>query len=257
MTGPVIELQSVEKRYGGVVALAGVDLGISAGEFTALVGASGSGKTTLLKTINRLVAPDAGAVRVAGEDALATEPHVLRRKIGYIFQEIGLFPHMTVAENIGVTPRLLGWDRERIARRVDALLDLVALPRDVANRAAGALSGGQRQRVGVARALAAEPAIMLMDEPFGALDPLTRDALGADYRALHERLGLTTVMVTHDMAEAVLLADRIVVMRAGAIVADGRPAELLARTADPDVRALLEAPKRQAERLRAKLAGGA
>jgi osmoprotectant transport system ATP-binding protein len=257
MTGPVIELQSVEKRYGGVVALAGVDLGISAGEFTALVGASGSGKTTLLKTINRLVAPDAGVVRVAGEDALAIEPHVLRRKIGYIFQEIGLFPHMTVAENIGVTPRLLGWDRERIARRVDALLDLVALPRDATNRAAAALSGGQRQRVGVARALAAEPAIMLMDEPFGALDPLTRDALGADYRALHERLGLTTVMVTHDMAEAVLLADRIVVMRAGAIVADGRPAELLARTADPDVRALLEAPKRQAERLRAKLAGQA
>jgi osmoprotectant transport system ATP-binding protein len=140
---------------------------------------------------------------------------------------------------------------------VDELLDLVALPREVAGRAPAALSGGQRQRVGVARALAAAPAIMLMDEPFGALDPLTRDQLGADYRALHERLGLTTLMVTHDMAEAVLLAERIVVLKAGRIVADGRPAELLARAEDPEVRALLEAPKRQAERLRERLGGGA
>jgi osmoprotectant transport system ATP-binding protein len=250
-----IELSGVEKRYGAHAALAGVSLAVGKGEFTALVGGSGSGKTTLLKTINRLVVPDAGVVRVLGEDISVIEPHLLRRKIGYVFQEIGLFPHLSIAENIAITPKLLGWDRARIAGRIDALLDLVALPREVASRPPAALSGGQRQRVGVARALAAEPSLMLMDEPFGALDPLTRDALGADYRALHERLGLTTVMVTHDMAEAVLLADRIVVLRDGRIVADGAPAQLLAETTDPDVRALLEAPRRQAERLRAKLSG--
>jgi osmoprotectant transport system ATP-binding protein len=248
-----IELSGVQKRYGAHAALAGVDLAIAPGEFTALVGASGSGKTTLLKTINGLIAIDAGGVRVDGEDAAAVPAHNLRRRIGYVFQEVGLFPHLTVAENISVTPRLLGWDRARIAARVGELLDLVDLPRAIASRAPAALSGGQRQRVGVARALAAEPRLMLMDEPFGALDPLTRDALGGDYRALHERLGLTTLMVTHDMAEAVLLADRIVVLKSGRILADGAPAELLAHARDPDVRALLEAPKRQADRLRERL----
>ena len=253
MAGAAIELSGVEKRYGAHAALAGVSLTIARGEFTALVGGSGSGKTTLLKTINGLVTPDAGEVRVEGEPAGGQPPHILRRKIGYVFQEIGLFPHLSVAENIAITPKLLGWDAARIAARVETLLDLVALPREVATRAPSELSGGQRQRVGVARALAAEPAIMLMDEPFGALDPLTRDQLGSDYRGLHERLGLTTLMVTHDMAEAVLLADRIVVLSAGRIVADGKPAELLAKATDPEVRALLEAPKRQADRLRAKL----
>jgi osmoprotectant transport system ATP-binding protein len=254
MAGPVIELSGVEKRYGAHAALAGVDLAIKAGEFTALVGGSGSGKTTLLKTINRLVTPDAGTVRVLGADVMSAEPHVLRRKIGYVFQEVGLFPHLTVGENIAVTPKLLGWDAKRIAGRVANLLGLVDLPLEVASRPPAALSGGQRQRVGVARALAAEPRLMLMDEPFGALDPLTRDALGTDYRSLHDRLGLTTVMVTHDMAEAVLLADRIVVLRDGAIVADGTPGDLLAHATDAGVRDLLEAPRRQAERLRAKLA---
>jgi osmoprotectant transport system ATP-binding protein len=252
-----IELSGVGKRYGAQAALADIGLSVQQGQFTALVGGSGSGKTTLLKTINRLVTPDAGTVCVQGEDVSSLEPSALRRRIGYVFQEVGLFPHLSVAENIAITPKLLGWDKARIAPRVEALLDLVALPQELATRAPAALSGGQRQRVGVARALAAEPALMLMDEPFGALDPLTRDALGADYRALHERLGLTTVMVTHDMAEAVLLADRIVVLREGRIVADGAAAELLASTADPDVRALLEAPRRQAERLSAKLAGAA
>jgi len=257
MAAPAIELLGVGKRYGAHAALADVSLTVEAGQFTALVGGSGSGKTTLLKTINRLATPDAGAVRVLGEDVAGLEPPALRRKIGYVFQEIGLFPHLSVGENIAITPKLLGWDKTRIAARVAALLELVALPQEVAARAPAALSGGQRQRVGVARALAAEPSLMLMDEPFGALDPVTRDALGSDYRALHDRLGLTTVMVTHDMAEAVLLADRIVVLRDGRIVADGAAADLLARTADPDVRALLEAPKRQAERLREKLGGAA
>jgi osmoprotectant transport system ATP-binding protein len=253
MAEPAIELSEVSRRYGAVAALDGVDLSVRAGEFVALVGGSGSGKTTLLKTINGLIRPDAGRVAVAGVDVGTAEPHLLRRRIGYVFQEIGLFPHLTVAENIAITPKLLGWDRERMARRVETLLDLVALPPDVADRPPAALSGGQRQRVGVARALAAEPGLMLMDEPFGALDPLTRDALGADYRALHDRLGLTTVMVTHDMAEAVLLADRVVVLSAGRILADGAPAELLANARDPEVRGLLEAPKRQAERLRERL----
>lgn len=255
MAGAAIELSRVEKRYGGQAALAGVSLAIEPGTFTALVGGSGSGKTTLLKTINRLIAPDAGEVRVLGQDVAAAEPHILRRRIGYVFQEVGLFPHLTVAENIAVTPRLLGWEKKRIDGRVANLLGLVDLPQEVAGRMPDALSGGQRQRVGVARALAAEPRLVLMDEPFGALDPLTRDALGTDYRALHDRLGLTTVMVTHDMGEAVLLADRIVVLRAGAVVADGAPAELLSSAADPGVRALLDSPRRQAERLQAKLAG--
>jgi osmoprotectant transport system ATP-binding protein len=248
-----IDLAGVSKHYGALAALDGVGLAVAEGEFVALVGGSGSGKTTLLKTINGLIPPDAGQVFVAGEDVSATAPHLLRRRIGYVFQEVGLFPHLSVAENIGVTPRLLGWDKARLAARVAELLDLVALPPEVAERSPAALSGGQRQRVGVARALAAEPRLMLMDEPFGALDPVTRDALGADYRALHERLGLTTVMVTHDMAEAVLLADRIVVLKSGRILADGTPADLLAKSTDPDVRALLEAPKRQAERLRERL----
>jgi osmoprotectant transport system ATP-binding protein len=250
-----IELSGVGKRYGALAALADVSLVVEAGQFTALVGGSGSGKTTLLKTINRLVAPDAGTIKVRGEDVSSLEPPVLRRRIGYVFQEVGLFPHLSVGENIAITPKLLGWDKPRIAARIAALLELVALPQEVAGRAPAALSGGQRQRVGVARALAAEPSLMLMDEPFGALDPLTRDALGADYRELHDRLGLTTLMVTHDMTEAVLLADRIVVLRDGKIVADGTAAELLSASADPEVRALLEAPRRQAERLRAKLEG--
>jgi osmoprotectant transport system ATP-binding protein len=252
-----IELSGIEKRYGAHAALADVNLSVERGEFTALVGGSGSGKTTLLKTINRLVTPDAGQVRVLGEDVATIPPHLLRRKIGYVFQEVGLFPHLSVGENIAITPKLLGWEARRIEARIANLLGLVDLPLEVAGRPPAALSGGQRQRVGVARALAAEPGLMLMDEPFGALDPLTRDALGADYRALHDRLGLTTVMVTHDMAEAVLLADRIVVLREGRIVADGKAADLLAQTKDEGVRALLEAPRRQAERLRAKLDGAA
>jgi osmoprotectant transport system ATP-binding protein len=254
MAEPMIEVVTVSKRYGAVAALDDVSVNVGAGEIVALVGGSGSGKTTLLKTLNRLVAPDSGAVRISGADAAGLAPHELRRRIGYVFQEIGLFPHLTVAENIAITPRLLGWDEQRRTARAAELLELVALPPEVAGRRPAELSGGQRQRVGVARALAAEPAIMLMDEPFGALDPLTRDALGADYRALHERLGLTTLMVTHDIGEAVLLADRIVVLKAGRIIGDGSAAQLLA-SSDADVRGLLEAPRRQADRLRARLAG--
>ncbi|MBU2136963.1 MAG: ATP-binding cassette domain-containing protein [Alphaproteobacteria bacterium] len=256
MADPRIALERVTKTYGAHQALANVSLEIAAGEFVALVGASGSGKTTLLKTINGLISPDAGEVRIEGEAVDALTPHLLRRRIGYVFQEVGLFPHLTVAENISITPKLLGWDKDRRAARAAELLDLVALPQEMGARFPAALSGGQQQRIGVARALAAEPHIVLMDEPFGALDPLTRDALGDDYRALHERLNLSTVMVTHDMTEALLLADRIVVVAHGRVIADGAP-QTLAASSDPNVAALLAAPRRQAERLRARLGDAA
>jgi osmoprotectant transport system ATP-binding protein len=256
VAGPIIELRDVTKRYGALAAVDGLSLAIEPGSFTALLGGSGSGKTTALKTINGLVVPDAGEVRIEGKAVGAEAGWALRRKIGYVFQEIGLFPHMTVAENIGVGPRLAGWDKADIAARTAELLKLVALPDGVAARLPAALSGGQRQRVGVARALAAKPAIMLMDEPFGALDPITRDALGRDYRALHEQLGLTTVMVTHDVWEALLLADRIVVLDHGKLLADATPAALLAGHDDARVQALMDTPRRQVERVRA-LAGDA
>jgi osmoprotectant transport system ATP-binding protein len=256
MADPRIALERVTKTYGAHQALADVSLEIAAGEFVALVGASGSGKTTLLKTINGLIAPDSGEVRIEGKAVDALTPHLLRRRIGYVFQEVGLFPHLTVAENISITPKLLGWDKDRRAARAAELLDLVALPQEMGARFPAALSGGQQQRIGVARALAAEPHIVLMDEPFGALDPLTRDALGDDYRALHERLNLSTVMVTHDMTEALLLADRIIVVAQGRVIADGPP-QALAASSDAEVAALLAAPRRQAERLRARLGDAA
>jgi osmoprotectant transport system ATP-binding protein len=250
----MIDLSGISKSFDGgrSHAVEAVSLWIEAGGFVALVGGSGSGKTTTLKTINGLVAPDAGEVRIEGAPIGELAPHILRRRIGYVFQEVGLFPHLTVAENIGITPRLLGRPKAEIAARVEELLDLVSLPRSLGARAPAALSGGQRQRVGVARALAAAPRIMLMDEPFGALDPVTRDGLGAEYRRLHDALELTTVMVTHDVTEAVLLADRIVVMDRGRIRADGAPAALLTH-ADPEVRSLIETPRRQAERVRVRL----
>jgi osmoprotectant transport system ATP-binding protein len=248
---PLVALKGITKRHDGRAALDDVSLSVPTGTFLALVGPSGSGKTTLLKTINRLSEPDRGSVILAGEDVRALQPAELRRRIGYVFQGIGLFPHMDVAENIAIVPRLTGSPpAERKARALE-LLDLVALPRDFASRHPAALSGGQAQRVGVARALAARPGLMLMDEPFGALDPVTRDELGRAYRALHEALGLTTIMVTHDMTEALLLADRIVVLIAGRIRADEPPASLLRSDIDPEVRALIDVPRRQAERLAA------
>jgi len=252
MSAPMIELVDVSKVFGAAKAVDDVSLAIPDGAFIALVGGSGSGKTTTLKMINGLVQPTSGTVKIAGAEIGGTPPHELRRGIGYVFQEVGLFPHLTVAENIAITPKLQGAARAELAARVDELLDLVSLPRDFGARAPAALSGGQRQRVGVARALAARPKIMLMDEPFGALDPVTRDALGGEYRRLHDQLGLTTVMVTHDITEAVLLADRIVIMREGVIRADGKAADLLTSD-DAEVRSLMETPLRQAMRVRERL----
>jgi osmoprotectant transport system ATP-binding protein len=251
MAEPLIELDHVGKSFDGgrAFALRDVSLSLAKGGFTALVGRSGSGKTTTLKTINRLVEPDRGEVRIGGRPVRDQPGPQLRRGIGYVFQGIGLFPHLTVGENIAAGPRLAGWAKDRIAARIDELLDLVALPRDLAHRRPAALSGGQQQRVGLARALAAGPQIMLMDEPFGALDPVTRLELGDAYRDLHARLGLTTVMVTHDVQEAVLLADRVVVMQDGRVLADDAPRALLAGHADPDVAALMATPRVQAERV--------
>jgi osmoprotectant transport system ATP-binding protein len=255
---PLIAYADVAKTFDGgrVVAVDDVSLGVAEGEFLAIVGGSGSGKTTLLRLTNRLIEADRGTIKVEGEDIGNLDPIGLRRRIGYVFQSGGLFPHIDVAGNIGITPKLLGTPADEIAARVDELLDLVRLDRkDYRDRLPHELSGGQRQRVGVARALAAKPRIVLMDEPFGALDPLTRDALGDDYRALHQKLGLTTVMITHDMTEAILLADRVAVMRGGRLLAEGTPAEL-SRSGDAYVGELLRTPRRQAERLSALLPRG-
>jgi len=250
-----IAIDGLSKTYPGAAAPAvdGVSLDVGAGALTALVGGSGSGKTTLLKCVNRLVRPDRGQVLIDGRPNDATDPAALRRGIGYVFQHIGLFPHLTVAENIAAVPRLLGWPKGEIAARVGELLDLVGLPAAFAGRAPAALSGGQQQRVGLARALAARPRVMLMDEPFGALDPITRDELGRAYRRLHDQLGLTTVMVTHDVQEAVLLADRIAVMAEGRLLAHDTPHALMTRPQAPAVAALMETPRRQAERVQALL----
>ena len=254
-----ISFMHVSRSFGGnlrpVRAVDDVSLDVANGEFLAIVGASGSGKTTLLRLVSRLIEADSGTITVQGEDVRGVDPISLRRRIGYVFQNGGLFPHMSVAANIGITPRLEGAAERDITAQVNELMALVRLnPAEHGNRLPQELSGGQRQRVGVARALAARPRIVLMDEPFGALDPLTRDALGDDYRALHRRLGLTTVMITHDMTEAILLADRIAVMRDGRLVAVGTPSEVSA-TSDAYVSELLGTPRRQAERLSLLFAG--
>lgn len=257
MASPLIELDHIGKSFDGgrSFALRGVSLAVAPGAFVALVGGSGSGKTTTLKIINRLIEPDEGEARLDGQSVRGEPGPRLRRRIGYVFQGVGLFPHLTVGENIATVPRLLNWSAADIAIRLDELLDLIALPRAFAGRAPHSLSGGQQQRVGLARALAARPRIMLMDEPFGALDPVTRLELGDAYRALHDRLGLTTVMVTHDVQEAVLLADRMVVMKDGRVLADESPRTLLAGHVDPDVAALMATPRIQAERVAALLRG--
>jgi len=253
----LIELRGITKAYadGGVPAVRMLDLTISDGEFLVLIGESGSGKTTTLNMINRLIEPTAGVIRVDSEDVLAIDPVNLRRRMGYVFQGAGLFPHLTVAENIAVTPRLLGWPREQIDARVDELLNLVRLdPAQYRRRLPRELSGGQQQRVALARALAAKPKIMLMDEPFGALDPLIRDDLAEDYRQIHNSLGLTTIFVTHDMTEAMLLGDRIAVMKDGALIQVGTPNELLTHPADDFVKALVDTPKKRTRRLAQVLA---
>jgi osmoprotectant transport system ATP-binding protein len=252
----VIELERVGRRWGDVVAVDDVSLRVAPGELLALVGGSGSGKTTTLKMVNRLVEPTSGVVRVGGRDVRALPAPALRRRIGYCFQQIGLFPHLSVAENVAVVPALLGWEPARIRSRVEALLALLELPAELGPRAPGSLSGGQQQRVGIARALAAEPEVLLMDEPFGALDPITRDTLQQRFQEVRQSLGITTLFVTHDMTEALRLADRVAVLAAGRLLQVGTPRELLRAPAHPIVAQLAATPRRQAEAVEALLADG-
>ncbi len=244
----MIELVELTKHYGGFVAVDAVSLTVGRGSLLVLLGGSGSGKTTTLKMINRLVEPTSGRVLFDGKDVLELPPHELRRRIGYAFQKIGLFPHMTVAENVGITPRLLGWSGDRVRRRVDELLAIVELdPAEVRDRRPRELSGGQQQRVGVARALAAEPEVMLLDEPFGALDPLTRDRIQKFFLRVRKEIGLTAIFVTHDMVEALLLGDRIAVMNEGRLVQLGTPHELLTAPATEYVAQLMATPRQHAQ----------
>jgi osmoprotectant transport system ATP-binding protein len=248
----MILLEKLCKAYdgGGRYAVQDVSLRVPRGATLVLLGGSGCGKTTTLKMINRLIEPTSGRIEVNGRDVRAADPVQLRRGIGYVFQGSGLFPHMTIAENVAVVPQLLGWPKERTARRVDELLDMVHLPpAEYRGRLPRQLSGGQQQRVGFARALAAGPEVMLLDEPFGALDPVTRDRLRDDFLALRRRLNLTAVMVTHDMTEALLSADLLAVMNGGRLLQLGTPHELLTKPADDFVAALMETPRRQAQQI--------
>ena len=232
----MITLQSVSKAFGASQALADVSLTLPAGQITALIGASGSGKSTLLRLINRLVQPDSGQVLLNGQDISALAPDALRRRMGYVIQSGGLFPHWTVARNIATVPRLLGWPAARIDARIDELLALLGLaPPVYRQRYPHQLSGGQQQRVGVARALAARPEILLMDEPFGALDPLTRSALQAALLRIQRASGQTIVLVTHDIDEALHLAHQVVLLDHGRVLQAGAPAQLLGQPASTAV----------------------
>ncbi|MGR3372901.1 ABC transporter ATP-binding protein [Pseudooceanicola nanhaiensis] len=228
----MIEIDRITKVYNGVTAVDAVTMTAESGTITVIVGTSGSGKTTLLRMINRLEEPTSGEVRINGESTLATKPHLLRRRIGYAIQGHGLFPHHSVARNIGAVPRLLNWPKEKISARVDELLTLFSMePDQFRDRFPAELSGGQQQRVGVARALASRPDVLLMDEPFGALDPIIRARAQDDLRRIQRALGSTIVLVTHDMEEAIRLGDMVAVMDGGKLVQHAPPAEIVTKPA--------------------------
>jgi osmoprotectant transport system ATP-binding protein len=237
-----VEFRAVSYRLPGrAPILDDVSLTVGAGETLALVGASGAGKTTILKLVNRLVVPASGEVRVQGRDTREWDPIRLRRSVGYVIQEVGLFPHLTVADNIAVVPRLEGWPATRVTARVRELLELIDLPPEsFAGRWPDELSGGQRQRVGVARALAADPPVLLMDEPFGALDPITRRQLQQEFRHIQAQVGKCVILVTHDMAEAMTLGDSVAVMDSGRVIWRGTP-QAIAESDDARVRAFVDA----------------
>jgi osmoprotectant transport system ATP-binding protein len=239
-------MEGVEFRHvfyslaGRPPILANISLTVGAGETLALVGGSGAGKTTVLKLINRLLVPDAGDVRVQGRDTREWDLIRLRRSVGYVIQEVGLFPHLTVAENVAVVPRLEGWREDRVASRVSELLELIGLtPKEYAGRWPDELSGGQRQRVGVARALAGDPPVLLMDEPFGSLDPITRRQLQQEFRRIQARVEKCVILVTHDMAEALTLGQHIGVMENGHLIWHGTPSAIV-ECEDTRVRALVD-----------------
>ncbi|HEX3394579.1 MAG TPA: ABC transporter ATP-binding protein [Acidimicrobiales bacterium] len=234
----MIRLESLTKRFGdGAVAVDDLDLDVDEGDVCVLVGPSGCGKTTTLKMINRLIEPTDGRIYIGGEDVTGINPVTLRRRIGYVIQQVGLFPHLSVAANVATVPRLMGWDRGRMRRRVDELLDLVGLePSVYRDRYPHQLSGGQVQRVGVARALGVDPPVLLMDEPFGAIDPITRDRLQQEFLRLQSEVNKTVVFVTHDIDEAVRLGDRIAILREGGVLEQyASPADVLGRPATPFV----------------------
>lgn len=243
-----VEFQNVSKSFPGsdYYAVNQVSLSIKQGEFITILGSSGCGKTTLLKLVNRLYEPDEGRILLFGEDIANKNPVELRRGIGYVIQQIGLFPHMTIEENIGVVPRLLNWEKEKIEKRTQELLTLVGLePKQYKKRYPAQLSGGQQQRVGLARALAVEPKVMLLDEPFGALDAITRTGLQEELRKLHQGLLKTFLFVTHDINEAFKLGTRVIVMNEGRVVQFGTPAEIVKAPADPFVEQLIRSAKEQ------------
>jgi osmoprotectant transport system ATP-binding protein len=236
----VIELHEVHKHFGDTHAVDGVSLRIEPGTITVLIGASGSGKSTLLRLINRLVERDGGQILLDGRDIRSGPPELLRRRMGYVIQSTGLFPHWSVARNIATVPMLLRWPAAQIAARVDELLGLLDLdPATFRDRYPHQLSGGQQQRIGVARALAARPAVLLMDEPFGALDPLTRQALQHELAKIQQALGSTVVLVTHDIDEALRLGQHLVLLDHGRVLQAGPPAQLLAQPASAQVREFL------------------
>ncbi len=230
MNGAMIRLEHVSKTFPatGTRAVGDLSFEVPEGEILVLVGPSGCGKTTTLKMINRIIEPTSGVIWVAGVNAIETQPHELRRQIGYVIQQTGLFPHRTIAQNIATVPKLLGWERTRISARVEELIDLVGLEAEMANRYPGELSGGQQQRVGVARALAADPPVLLMDEPFGAVDPIVRMRLQAELLELQARVRKTIVFVTHDIDEAIQLGDRVAILNVGGVLEQiGTPEDIL------------------------------
>ena len=254
----MIEVESLTKQYGPATVVDDVSMSVARGSIAVIVGTSGSGKSTLLRMINRLIEPTRGRVLIEGRVTAATPAHLLRRQIGYVIQGHGLFPHRTVAENIATVPRLLGWDATRIRARVAELLTVFQLdPGEYAAKFPHQLSGGQQQRVGVARALAAGPAVLLMDEPFGALDPIIRGKAQDDLRDIQRRFGTTVVLVTHDMDEAFRLGDRVGVMSQGRLLQYDRPAVLLASPADPFVSRLTGTADRSLRLLSLTTAGEA